>query len=223
MPRVEPASGTPSAGGSKRRPGPAPRFSREQLVDEAVAIVDSEGFESLSLRAVARRLGVTPMALYTYVQSSEELVALVVERLVEAKSRELVLPDAWQGALRAFAVGLSELLLEHPAMLRAYADGAVETGEAIRVAESVLSQMRADGLPSDLASEAYLAVHMMVLGLSVVSGPRRAAPSAPVDLGEHTIAAAHMEEVHRMIKAGYLDTLISIVISGVEARLGGAC
>ena len=58
-------------------------LTRDRVVDEALAIADADGFEALSLRAVARRLGVTPMALYRYVESSSELADLVVSRVVE--------------------------------------------------------------------------------------------------------------------------------------------
>jgi AcrR family transcriptional regulator len=61
-----------------RRRGPAPRYSQEQLVDAALAVVETQGFAALSLRSVARHLGVGPMTLYTYVDSSDELAALVV-------------------------------------------------------------------------------------------------------------------------------------------------
>ena len=67
---------------ARRKPGPKPRFTQDELVDVALAIVDAEGFHALSLRAVARELGVTSMAIYTYVESRDELYGLVLDRLI---------------------------------------------------------------------------------------------------------------------------------------------
>src|SRR5687768_14402655 len=77
-----------------RRRGPAPRFSREQLVDAALAVVEADGFSALSLRSVARQLGVGAMTLYTYVDGSEELAGLVVDRLIGDMARGLRWPKS---------------------------------------------------------------------------------------------------------------------------------
>jgi AcrR family transcriptional regulator len=219
-------SGACTGGEPKRRPGPPPRFSRDQLVDAAIEIVDDEGFGSLSLRAVARHLGVTPMALYTYVRSSDELVTLVVDRLVEVKARGLDLPTDWKGALRTFARNLRELMSEHPAMLRAYAEGVVNSPEAIRVADSVLACLVGDGLTPGEATEVYLTVHMLVLGFAVVDQPRSAPPGGVPDLTPYPTLLAHVDEVRRLAHPGtidrLLDGLIDGVIAGMEARRGAS-
>lgn len=208
------------ATGERRRPGPPARFSREQLVEAAIEVVDTEGFDSLSLRAVARRLGVTPMALYTYVRSSDELVTLVVERLVELKARDVVFPSDWKGALRAFATNLAELVVEHPAMLGAYAAGVVNTGQAMRVADDVLGRLLDDGLSAEEALQAYLGVHMLVLGYVVLvqrSG-REARPLSIQDLSSYPAIGATAETLERLAASDPLGGLVDLVIAGVEAR-----
>lgn len=209
--------------GERRRPGPQPRFSREQLVDEAIAIVDRDGFESLSLRGVARRLGVTPMALYTYVRSSEELVHLVVERLVELKARDVEFPAGWQDTLRAFATNLAELVIEHPGMLGAYAAGVVNTGQAMRVADQVVERLLADGLTPDEAVEAYVGVHMLVLGYVVFVRPPDAPAGPPPkhDLAVYPSVAATVAAQQRFSATDPLGNLVDLLIAGVEARRAG--
>jgi AcrR family transcriptional regulator len=163
-----------------RRRGPVPRFSREQLVDAALAVVESEGFGALSLRSVARHLGAGPMTLYTYVESSDELAALVVERLVEETVTGVRWPRTWRGVLRTFAKELDALIAGHPAMVDAYGRGLVRSGLAAQVAKDVQERLVSTGLTPAQAREAYLGVHAIVLGYAVMRG---AEPTVETVLG----------------------------------------
>jgi AcrR family transcriptional regulator len=161
-----------------RRRGPAPRFSREQLVDAAVAVVEADGFSALSLRSVARRLEVGPMTLYTYVDSSEELAALVVDRLVGEVVEGLRLPRTWRAVLRLLAKKLDALVTEHPAMVEAFGRGMVGGRSSNNVGHQVVERLVADGLTTRQAAEAYLGVHALVLGCAVL---RAGAQEVPLD------------------------------------------
>lgn len=153
-----------------RRRGPVPRFSREQLVDAAVEVVGLQGFGALSLRSVARHLGAGPMTLYSYVDSSEELATLVVERLVGEAILDLRWPRSWRGVLRLFAEQLDALIVTHPAMVEAYGRGMVRSGRAEQVAKDVQERLVADGLSPTRARDAYLGVHAVVLGCALLRG-----------------------------------------------------
>lgn len=56
-----------------------PPLSRDAIVTEARAMVQSGGLEALSLRRLATRLGVTAPALYAHVSSKRDLVRAVAE------------------------------------------------------------------------------------------------------------------------------------------------
>ena len=151
-----------------RRRGPAPRFTREQLVDAAVVVVEADGFGALSLRSVARQLEVGPMTLYTYVDSSDELAALVVDRLVEEAVRGVRWPRTWRGVLRLLAKKLDALVTEHPAMVEAFGRGIVQSRGETNVGQEVVSRVMADGLTQEQAVEGYFGVHALVLGAAVI-------------------------------------------------------
>lgn len=57
-----------------RRPTP---LTREQIVATARAAIEADGVDALSLRAVARTLGVTAPALYAHVADKQDLIAAV--------------------------------------------------------------------------------------------------------------------------------------------------
>lgn len=206
-------------GAERGRPGPKPRFSRERLIEVALKLVDRDGFDALSLRAVARELNVSPMALYTYVNGSDELAAMVIERLVELKAQQLRPSRSWQQALRAFAESLAELVGEHPALLQAYANGAVSTPAALGVAERVLGQLRAGGLNRRLAAEAYASVHALVLGHFLLQqAPRQHIDASAIDPRDFPLVSSAVKAGRRPGQLP-LPHLIKLLIEGLEARL----
>ncbi|MEU4838248.1 TetR/AcrR family transcriptional regulator [Nocardia testacea] len=64
-----------------RRGGRGPRqtVSVDEVVAAAIGLADREGYEKVSVRAVAAELGLRPMSLYTYVPSKDALTVLMVD------------------------------------------------------------------------------------------------------------------------------------------------
>nr|NLD41342.1 TetR family transcriptional regulator [Actinomycetales bacterium] len=54
-------------------------LSREDVVRAAMAVLGEEGHGALSMRRVARKLGVSPMALYNHVENRADLVDAIAE------------------------------------------------------------------------------------------------------------------------------------------------
>jgi AcrR family transcriptional regulator len=71
----------------------------------------SPGLEALSMEKVAKRLGVTTMALYRYVPSRAVLVDLMIDRGVGAPPK---LEGPWRTRLLRWASALQEIFLRHP-------------------------------------------------------------------------------------------------------------
>jgi AcrR family transcriptional regulator len=89
------------------------RLDREQVVSAALALADEAGLDAVSLRRVADRLGVTPMALYRHVASKDDLLDAMADRLYG----ELDLPapgDPWWDTLAGLARSTRETLLARP-------------------------------------------------------------------------------------------------------------
>ncbi|WP_113904953.1 MULTISPECIES: TetR/AcrR family transcriptional regulator [Brevibacterium] len=62
--------------------GPKREMSVEKIVDAAIEIADQEGIQAVSMSAVAKRLGYTPMSLYRYVSAKDDLLLLMEEEAV---------------------------------------------------------------------------------------------------------------------------------------------
>ena len=96
------------------RRGPRPSLTVDDVVEQSVAIADRDGIDGLSMRTVARELGVSPMSLYTYVPGKAELVDLMLDRLYARMSRPPLGDRPWRRRLEAVAHSNRALFQQHP-------------------------------------------------------------------------------------------------------------
>jgi AcrR family transcriptional regulator len=117
-----------------------PSLERWQIIAKAFEILDAEGLDGLSMRAVARALGVTPMALYHHVGSRSELLSAMSEAVYTT------LATTPQG-LRATVRGYCEQVLAHPNLtLAIFSMPELYTGAAERLTETLIALLRSNGL-----------------------------------------------------------------------------
>lgn len=91
-------------------------LSRELIIDAALAQIDGDGIQALSMRSLAHRLGVEAMSLYRYVHGREDLLEGVVARLMGDLTAALddEVAEHWQGFLQAVAHHVRRMALTHP-------------------------------------------------------------------------------------------------------------
>lgn len=95
------------------RKGPRPGLSRDEIAASAVAIADEEGLAAVSMSRVAESLGYTTMSLYRYVESKDELIALMWDTSLSSPP-VLDLADGWRPALERWALLQLRTLRQHP-------------------------------------------------------------------------------------------------------------
>ncbi|MGH2450408.1 MAG: TetR/AcrR family transcriptional regulator [Candidatus Limnocylindria bacterium] len=89
------------------------RLDRRQILQAALAVVDRDGLEALSMRRLGTELGVDPMAIYHHVDGKDRLFDGLAELLWEEVAR----PEAGAdrvAALRTLARSLRDLFRRHP-------------------------------------------------------------------------------------------------------------
>ena len=97
-----------------RQRGPKARHSTDDVVDRAVALADADGLGAVTIRALAQSLDLTPMSIYTHVNSRADLLVLMADAL---HARMLIAPvpaSGWRVAVRAVAEENLRLLLARP-------------------------------------------------------------------------------------------------------------
>jgi AcrR family transcriptional regulator len=131
---------------SARAPRQRRTLNRDLVVDTAMAIVDEEGLDGLSMRRLADRLGTGPASLYAHVSGRDELLMLLLERA----AADIVVPDPepdrWQEQVSEVAYSMRDALLPHRDLAGA-ALANIPTGEhAMRFADRLLAVLLAGGV-----------------------------------------------------------------------------
>jgi AcrR family transcriptional regulator len=122
-------------------------LSRDAIVEAALRVVDREGLDATSMRRVAEELGAAPSALYWHVRNKDELLQLVLDRVVgeiELPPRD---PESWQEQLKALAREMRRVLASHRDIARVTI-GSIPAGpNALLIAEWMNALLREAGLP----------------------------------------------------------------------------
>lgn len=151
------ARGPQRGGGSRERTTP------EAIVAAAVAIIDREGLDALTVRRLASELGVAPMTVYSYVRGKEEILDLVVDRVAADIEVPPVEAD-WRERAHALGHSLRAALLAHPDGARLISERPVTSPNAFRLFDAGLGIFRAAGFRDDEAVAAYFAFGNYVMG-----------------------------------------------------------
>ncbi|WP_051757284.1 TetR/AcrR family transcriptional regulator C-terminal domain-containing protein [Nocardia sp. NRRL WC-3656] len=93
--------------------GPRQRSSVDEVVAAAVDIADAQGLEALTMRAVAAKLGLTPMATYTYVPGKAELLDLMLDAVYGRMPRTDLAGKSWRERVCAVAQDNRSMLARH--------------------------------------------------------------------------------------------------------------
>ncbi len=106
--------------GPQDRPGRSGLTVR-RIVDAAIELADARGLDAVSMRAIADRLGVGTMSLYTHLPGKPALIELMIDRVSGDVYADLDEPSAqrgdWRDALRFIARRNWDLFLGHPWLL----------------------------------------------------------------------------------------------------------
>jgi AcrR family transcriptional regulator len=143
--------------------GSVAELTVERIAEESLRLVDETGASGFTMRAVAERLGVTPMALYHHVDDKAGLVALLVDEVIRGQ----VLPaptGAWRDDLWELAHWMREVTRAHPAVGKLRNDFDVWTPAIFPMTERWLSVWQQSGLGLDAAMFAAAASSTAIIG-----------------------------------------------------------
>lgn len=97
--------------------GPKREMSVEKIVDAAIELADREGIQAVSMSAVAKRLGYTPMSLYRYVSSKDDLLLLMQEEATGLPPEAGEESPGWRARLRELYEAASQVYVSQPWLL----------------------------------------------------------------------------------------------------------
>jgi AcrR family transcriptional regulator len=136
-------------------------LTRERLFEHALAIVDEDGLEALTMRRLADDVGVKAPSLYNHVRGKEELI----EGALALMRSEMRLPDPppedWKELIEAIFLAYRRVLVAHPHMMPLA--GRRLEGEGA----SGLAFLAEQGFDRDEAVELWQSLAAVVVGFSM--------------------------------------------------------
>ncbi|GAA5145714.1 hypothetical protein GCM10023321_04020 [Pseudonocardia eucalypti] len=147
---------------------PAPRrFTPEALRDAALAIVDADGLDALTMRALAGRLGTGAMTIYNYVDGRDGLNALVAAAvLADAPAFPPTGRADWAGEVRSLAEWLWRAVRAHPNAIPLLLNRRTTDESTMAYAEALLGALRRSGRSGFALLAAFRAVTGFVTGFA---------------------------------------------------------
>ncbi|MEY9888684.1 TetR/AcrR family tetracycline transcriptional repressor [Catenulispora sp. MAP12-49] len=138
-------------------------LSQEAIVDAALRILETEGYDALSMRHVAAELGTGAASLYAHVANKDELLKLCIDRVFGDADFAEPDPDHWVDQLREMMRTTRRILQAHPGLARAML-GRVPMGpNGMRLIEGFMGVLRAGDLPDKVAAWAGDVVSLYVV------------------------------------------------------------
>lgn len=199
-------------------------LSRQRVLSAALAIVDREGLDSISMRRLGEELGVEAMSLYNHVASKADLLDGLFEAVL-GELPPLRRTSSWPSALRGGARGLRAVLRAHPAVLPIFATRPAVTPASLAHVESALATLRNAGFSVHDA----LSIFQIVVAYVVGHTGQAYAPRPPGDRTRPDYAGLDpklfpsVREVAAALSHHDLDREFNIgleaLIAGLEVRL----
>lgn len=222
-------SPTPQADAPRRGRPPRGRepLTRQRIVTEAMAVVEEGGLDRLTMRGLAKRLGVDAMSLYNHVDNRDALLDAIAES-VFADLRLPPLAGDLRADVHAVAHAFRETALRHPRCAPLVLTRQLGSLAALGPVEVVLGVLGRAGFPPDAAVHALRASLAYVVGtlLREVSAcptfsgadldgvERRRAELAASGLPHVVAAAAHLAACDHRAEFDFgLDLLVTALES----------
>jgi TetR/AcrR family transcriptional regulator, tetracycline repressor protein len=195
--RAQPGTGSAVAGRE--------HLTRPRLVAAALAIVDRDGLEGLTMRALGRELSVDPMAAYHWFPNKDAILQGVAEAILA----EIPLPPAattatWQETAMRSSRDYRAALLRHPNALPVASTQPVMTPRGFELIEGIAAAFVAGGLTPGAALEMINTMAALILG-SVVA-------EAGVTPGTQGVTQDSIQEVYSTIDPTQFPTLAAAMV-----------
>jgi AcrR family transcriptional regulator len=158
-------------------------LSRERILKAALALVDDEGIEALSMRKLGQSLGYEAMSLYNHVANKDDMLDGILD-LVLAEM-EPTDPDGGLPSIRAAAISAHEALKRHPWAAALLLAPARVRPARIDAMEALLGALHNAGFSEETTYHAYHVIDAHVIGFSLWQTTHGTIPTEIGDVREY--------------------------------------
>jgi TetR/AcrR family transcriptional regulator, tetracycline repressor protein len=154
-----------------RSPGQRAGLSQRHVVEGAIRVYTASGLDGLSMRSVAKELCIAPNALYSHVKDKDELLDLLVDRLLV----DVPIPKAdteWRDALTELMSTARQVLIHHPDLMPTFLSRPTRGPNALRLADCTLGILSKAGVHGENAVLALRLLLVFTFGFAAQELPR---------------------------------------------------
>lgn len=202
-------------------------LSQARIVDAALAMIDRDGVEAFSMRALAADLGVTPMALYNHIGGKLELLRGVAGQVLAEVDFDNGAKD-WRERVAGCFRALRAACLRHPGAARLLEVDGVAPAAVFAPMQVAATALTGAGLSAADALRAYFTLIAYTLGQA---GYQSRGPVAALEPGPAAGAGRLDEQLVQVLgpaleKDWDFDTAfefgLKLTLDGVQAALDRA-
>jgi AcrR family transcriptional regulator len=176
---------------------------RQEILDAALAIADERGLAAVTMRAVAKRVGVTSMALYPHIGGKDGLLDGMVDRLVG--QLPMITEGDWRTRMRTLATAMRALAKRYPGATALLFARPTVTPDAVRVVDTIYLALLDAGVPPSQVARLERLISTVVVGYAVSESNGRFSPGTAnprarrgqlpeTDLPGHHALAPYLDE-----------------------------
>ncbi|HET6874565.1 MAG TPA: TetR/AcrR family transcriptional regulator [Acidimicrobiales bacterium] len=157
-----------------RRPSRAAwgSISREQVVETAMRLLRTNGYEQITIRALANEMGVAPMSLYRHIRDKDDILDEVVDRLLARQWRPRSDPGEWKEWIAEAADRLHRFLVSQPAALHVFLDHPVVSRSNVARMQAMMEVLTDRLGDEETARRAYGAIQTYTIGFAALEAAR---------------------------------------------------
>ena len=194
-----------------------PLLSTERIRDTALELIDTEGLAALSMRNLARRLGVQAASLYSHFPNKDavlDAVANLLTRQVDTTG----FAHGWQHGLMVWGRSYRAALHAHPNAAPIVAAGTGERTDFLAMANGVHGGLVGHGWPPRYATMIAASVKYLVIGAATTPFGSGFADDTRVYLERYpNLVQAHLIREHaEEIDADSFELALSALVAGLE-------
>jgi AcrR family transcriptional regulator len=141
-------------------------LSRERVLRGAIAVADAAGIGSLTMRSLAKELGVKPMSVYHHVANKDE----ILDGITDVVFSEIELPPAdadWRSAMRDRAISARGALGRHPWATPLMQSRTNPGPATLHHHDSVIGSLRRAGFSIAMTAHAFSLLDAYVYGFAL--------------------------------------------------------
>ncbi|MFD9945958.1 TetR/AcrR family transcriptional regulator C-terminal domain-containing protein [Nonomuraea sp. NPDC059023] len=151
------------------------QLKRADVVTGALALLDTDGLDGLTMRKLGARLGVQAGGIYWHFKNKEALLGAMADRIIGTVTETPLAPGPWDAQLAEIAHRLRRAMLAHRDGARVVAGTYVTEPNTVRGGNQAMRILTDAGFPLDRAGWVIFTAMYYVLGHTIEEQAQREA------------------------------------------------